>query len=83
MLGMDRTVIHRAVKAMVKEGLLTERRETEGRAIAVKLSTKGIRFRAGLIEARVAADRAISAQMPTEDRQMLLRLLKLVAECEF
>src|SRR5246500_5534006 len=32
-LGLDRTVVHRAIKSMVRDGLLTERKAKSGRAI--------------------------------------------------
>lgn len=83
LLGLDRTVVHRAIKLMVSEGLLTEKKAPTGRAINVQLSAKGKKYRERLIEARVAADESIRQQMTPEQREMLLRLLKLVAQCEF
>ena len=83
LLGLDRTVVHRAIKLMVSEGLLTEKKAPTGRAINVQLSAKGKKYRQRLIEARVAADESIRQQMTPEQREMLLRLLKLVAQCEF
>ena len=38
LLGFDRTVVHRAIKSMVQEGLVSERKARSGRAIHVKLS---------------------------------------------
>lgn len=83
LLGLDRTVVHRAIKLMVSEGLLTEKKAPTGRAINVQLSTKGKKYRERLIEARVAADESIRQQITPEQREMLLRLLKVVAQCEF
>lgn len=83
MLGLDRTVVHRTIKAMTQEGLLTERKAKSGRAIHIRITTKGTKYRERLIEARVAADRAVRQRMTSEERQILLRLLKVVAECEF
>lgn len=83
LLGLDRTVVHRAIKLMVSEGLVTEKKAPTGRAINVQLSAKGKKYRERLIEARVAADESIRQQMTPEQREMLLRLLKLVAQCEF
>ena len=40
-LGMDRTVVHRAIKTMVHEGLVAERKAKSGRAIHVSLTAKG------------------------------------------
>src|SRR5215470_8579732 len=41
LLGFDRTVVHRAIKSMAQEGLISERRAKSGRAIHVQLTTKG------------------------------------------
>ncbi len=83
LLGLDRTVVHRAIKSLAHEGLVSERREKSGRAIRVQLTAKGKKYRERLIEARVAADESVRQQMTSEERETLLRLLKLVAECEF
>jgi len=83
LLGFDRTVVHRAIKSMVQEGLVSERKAKSGRAIQVRLTTKGSKYRKKLIKARVAADERVRLQMTEEERETLLRLLKLVAECEF
>jgi DNA-binding MarR family transcriptional regulator len=83
LLGFDRTVVHRAIKSMVQEGLVSERKAKSGRAIQVRLTTKGSKYRKKLMKARVAADERVRLQMTEEERETLLRLLKLVAECEF
>ena len=83
LLGFDRTVVHRAIKSLAQEGLVSEHRTRSGRAIRVQLTAKGRKYRERLIEARVTADESIRRQMTSEERETLLRLLKLVAECEF
>jgi DNA-binding MarR family transcriptional regulator len=83
LLGFDRTVVHRAIKSMVQEGLVAERKAQSGRAINVNLTAKGNRYRDRLIKARIAAENFIRQKMATEERKTLLRLLKLIAECEF
>jgi len=83
LLGFDRTVVHRAIKSMVQEGLVAERKAPAGRAIHVKLTAKGNKYREHLIQARMAADDFVRRQMTPEERQTLLRLLTLVAECQF
>ena len=83
LLGFDRTVVHRAIKSMVQEGLVAERKASSGRAIHVKLTAKGTKYRERLIHARMAADDFVRRQMTPEERDTLLRLLKLVADCEF
>jgi DNA-binding MarR family transcriptional regulator len=82
LLGFDRTVVHRAIKSMTQEGLVSERKAKSGRAIHVQLTTKGSRYRERLIKARVAADETVRKQMTPHERETLLRLLRLVAECE-
>jgi DNA-binding MarR family transcriptional regulator len=83
LLGFDRTVVHRAIKSLAREGLVSEHRAKSGRAIQVQLTAKGTKYRERLIKARVTADESVRRQMTSEERETLLRLLKLVAECEF
>jgi DNA-binding MarR family transcriptional regulator len=83
LLGFDRTVVHRTIKSMVQEGLVSERKAKSGRAIHVQLTARGNKYRERLIKIRVAADESLRQQMTAEERETLLRLLKLVAACEF
>lgn len=83
LLGFDRTVVHRAIKSMKQEGLVTERKAKSGRAIHVRLTTKGAEYKKRLIKARMSADDIVRQQMTSEEREILIRLLKRVAECEF
>lgn len=83
LLGFDRTVVHRAIKSLAEEGLVSERKAKSGRAIEVQLTAKGKRYHERLIEARVTADESIRRQMAPEELETLVRLLKLVADCEF
>lgn len=83
LLGIDRTVVHRAIKSMAQEGLVSERKAKSGKAIHVQLTPKGDRYRERLIKARVAADESIGRQLTADERAVLLRLLKLIAEVEF
>lgn len=82
LLSLDRTVVHRAIKSMTQEGLVSERKAKSGRAIHVQLTAKGNRYRERLIRTRVDADETIRQQMTPEERETLLRLLRLVAESE-
>jgi DNA-binding MarR family transcriptional regulator len=82
LLGFDRTVVHRAIKSMAEEGLVSERKAKSGRAIYIQLTAKGSRYRERLIKARVAADETVRQQMTPEERETLLRLLRLVADCK-
>lgn len=83
LLGLDRTVVHRAIKTMVRDGLLSERKAKSGRAIHAQLTPKGSKYRERLIKARVAADENVQRQLTRDERATLLRLLKLIAELEF
>ncbi len=82
-LGFDRTVVHRAIKSMVREGHLSEQKAKSGRAILLHLTVRGRKYREQLIQARIAADESLRRQMTSGERDTLLRLLKLVAQSEF
>ncbi len=83
MLGFDRTVVHRSIKTMVEEGLLSEKKAPSGKALVVQLTAKGDKYRENLIKIRRAADDKLRQELTQEDRDMLIRLLKRVAETEF
>ena len=83
LLGLDRTVVHRSIKTMVQEGLVAEKKAKSGRAILVRLTAKGQRYREFLIQQRRLTDAKLSAELDPEERSTLIRLLKLVAELEF
>ena len=82
LLGIDRTVVHRAIKSLVQEGLVSEHRAKSGRAIQVRLTPKGRKYRERLIEARVTADESVRRQLSSQERATLLRLLRTIAELE-
>jgi DNA-binding MarR family transcriptional regulator len=82
MLGFDRTVVHRAVKTMIQEGLLSERKADKGRSLLVQLTAKGNKYRESLIKERRALDELLRQQLSTDDVATLLRLLKRLAEME-
>jgi len=83
LLGFDRTVVHRSIKTMVQEGLVTEKKAKSGRAILVRLTAKGERYREFLIQQRRLADAKLSTELGAQERSTLIRLLKLVADLEF
>jgi DNA-binding MarR family transcriptional regulator len=83
LLGFDRTVVHRAIKSLAQDALVSEHRAKSGRAIHVQLTAKGRRYREHLISTRMTADESVRRQMTDEERETLLRLLRRVAECEF
>ena len=82
LLNIDRTVVHRTIRGLVEEGLVTEHKAKSGRAIELRLSPRGKKYREQLIEARKSADQSIRTSMTSEDRKTLLSLLKQVALCE-
>src|SRR6266436_8261016 len=82
LLGFDRTVVHRAVKTMIREGLLSERKAESGRALLVQLTAKGNKYRESLIKERRALDDHLRGRFTSDDVSNLLRLLKRVAESE-
>jgi DNA-binding MarR family transcriptional regulator len=83
LLGFDRTVVHRAIKSMAREGLVSEKKAKSGRAIHVRLTPKGNKYRERLIKARMDADESVRQQLTSDEPATLLRLLKLIAELEF
>jgi DNA-binding MarR family transcriptional regulator len=68
---------------LAQEGLVSEHKAKWGRAILVQLTAKGRKYRERLIEARKSADESVRRKMTSEEGETLLRLLTLVAECEF
>ena len=82
-LGFDRTVVHRAVKTMLKEGLVSERKAKTGRALLLHLTAKGKKYHQALIRHRRSADEKVRQALTAEERATLIRHLKLIAEMEF
>src|SRR2546429_5010289 len=56
LLGFDRTVVHRVIRTLIQEGLASERRAESGRALLVRLTAKGNKYRERLIKERRAAE---------------------------
>jgi len=83
LLGFDRTVVHRSIRTMIKEGLVSERKADSGRALLVQLTAKGTRYREFLIKERQAAEEKLRKELTPEERATMVRLLKVVAEVEF
>jgi DNA-binding MarR family transcriptional regulator len=83
LLGIDRTLVHRSIKTMVEEGLVSERKGKFGRAMLVQLTAKGNKYRENLIPERRAVEEKLRKQLTLQEIYLLLRVLKLVAEREF
>jgi DNA-binding MarR family transcriptional regulator len=82
MLEFDRTVVHRAIKTMIREGLLSERKAETGRALLVELTAKGNKYRENLIRERRAAEEKLREELTPAQAATLIRLLKRIAELE-
>jgi DNA-binding MarR family transcriptional regulator len=80
LLGFDRTVVHRAIKKMIHEGLLAERKAASGRALLVHLTPKGNKYREYLIKERRALDDRVQKQFSRGEIATLIRLLGAIAE---
>ena len=82
LLGFDRTVVHRAIKGMIKEGLLTERKAESGRALLLHLTAKGNKYREYLIKERRAVDEKLRRVLKPDEISILIRLLDAAAALE-
>jgi DNA-binding MarR family transcriptional regulator len=83
LLGLDRTVVHRAIKSMIREGLASQKKAKSGKAILIQLTAKGNKFRDRLVKERRAAEEKLRSELTPAERFTLLRLLHLVAELKF
>jgi DNA-binding MarR family transcriptional regulator len=83
LLGFDRTVTHRAIKTMIREGLLSEKKAEVGRGLLVWLTPKGNSYRESLIKERRAVDDKLRKKLKPHEVSTLLRLLEEVAALEF
>lgn len=82
MLGFDRTVVHRSIGTMLKEGLVSKKKAKAGRAFVIRLTPKGEKYREFLIQERRAAEEKLRSVLNAEERTTLIRLLGIVAEVE-
>jgi DNA-binding MarR family transcriptional regulator len=82
-LGFDRTVVHRAIKTMIHEGLLSETKASTGRALPVQLTAKGNKYRDHLIKERRNAEEKLRKTLESQEIATLIRLLNQIAEFKF
>ena len=82
LLGFDRTVVHRAIRGMIKEGLLTELKADSGRALLLHLTAKGNKYREYLIKERRAVDEKLRKVVKPDGIAILIRLLDVAAALE-
>ena len=79
MLGFDRTVVHRAIGTMRKEGLVSKKKAAKGRTFVIRLTPKGEKYREFLIRERKAAEEKLREVLQPEERAAFIRLLEVVA----
>ncbi len=82
MLGFDRTVVHRSLGTMRKEGLVSKKRAATGRTFVIRLTPKGEKYRELLIRERRAAEDKLRSVLNAEERGALIRLLEIVEGLE-
>jgi DNA-binding MarR family transcriptional regulator len=82
MLGLDRTVVHRVIGTLRKEGLVSKKKAAKGRTFVIRLTRKGEKYREFLIKQRRAAEEKLRRSFQPEERAMLIRLLEVVAGLE-
>ena len=82
LLGFDRTVVHRSIGTMLKEGLVSKKKAGTGRAFVIRLTPKGEKYREFLIKERRVAEEKLRGVLNAEERTTLIRLLGIVAEFE-
>jgi DNA-binding MarR family transcriptional regulator len=80
LLGFDRTVVHRSIGTMVKEGLVSKKKAGTGRTFVIRLTPKGEKYREFLIKERRAAEEKLREGLEAEERTALIRLLRVVTE---
>lgn len=83
LLGFDRTVVHRAIKTMIREGLLAQKKPATGRALPVQLTAKGHKYRDNLVKERRNAEENLRKTLKPEEIATLIRLLNQIAEFKF
>jgi DNA-binding MarR family transcriptional regulator len=82
-LSLDRTVVHRAIKTMLRERLLIEKKAPSGRGHFLQLSGKGNASREVMIRHRRALDTKLHKKLTRREISTLVRLLNVIADLEF
>ncbi len=82
MLGFDRTVVHRAIGTMRREGLVSKKKAAKGRTFVIRLTPKGEKYREFLIRERRAVEEKLREVLQPEERAAVIRLLEVVAGLE-
>jgi DNA-binding MarR family transcriptional regulator len=82
-LGLDRTVVHRTIKSLIREKLVSEKKAPSGRALLLQLTPKGSHYRTFLIHERRAVDSKLRKQLSRRQFSTLIRLLQLLSTLDF
>lgn len=82
-LGYDRTVVHRVVKSLVREGLVSETKAKFGKSILIQLTRKGSACRELMIKVRREADQTLGRTLTARETATLLKLLGKITEVQF
>jgi DNA-binding MarR family transcriptional regulator len=82
-LGLDRTVVHRSIKTMLREKLLSEKKAPSGRALLIQLTPKGNALREVMIKHRRAFDQRLRETLQPREIAALMRLLNVISDLKF
>jgi len=82
MLGLDRTVVHRVIGTLHKEGLVSKKKAAKGRTFVIRLTPRGEKYREFLIKERRTAEEKLQRSLQPEEQAALIRLLDAVAGLE-
>jgi DNA-binding MarR family transcriptional regulator len=83
LLGLDRTVVHRTIRSLIREKLVSEKKAPSGRALRLQLTPKGNHYRSWLIQKRRAVDTKLRNQLSPRQFATLIRLLHLLSSLDF
>jgi DNA-binding MarR family transcriptional regulator len=83
LLGLVRTVVHRAVTSLIREGLLSEKKAPSGRALLLEFTAKGSRYRSVLIQQRRAVDEKLRQELSRRKFSTLIHQLQVLSELDF
>lgn len=75
LLLLDRGQLSRAVKGMVKRGLLTRERKPGGPEIEIDMTKHGREIHSSMVERAIERDRLLTEGLPKEDIDTLRRVI--------
>jgi DNA-binding MarR family transcriptional regulator len=83
LLGLDRTVVHRTIKSLIREKLVSEKKAPSGRALLLQITPKGDHYRAFLIQQRHDFDAKLRKLLSPHKFTTLIRFLHLLSTLDF